>query len=187
MTRKRLDRDLKWYFQGFPYYQMRVDTDCFHGFASLIQLLDGEYRYWEFRKAGSAPVCGKDMVWLQLLPDDTSHCITAKFLPDKTVSVWYVDVIEGWEYEPDGVIAIIDKYLDVVFTPQGDIKEADRDELDAAYHAGELTKKQYEDALSEGKRIMTDLCSDIDATHKWCRELLAHVESRIETGEGRIH
>ena len=187
MTKKRLDRDQKWFFQGFPYYQLRVDTDAFHGLVSLIQLLDGEYRYWEFNNAGAAPVCGKDMVWLQLLPDDTERCITAKFLPDKTVSVWYVDVIEGWEYAPDGVAVIIDKYLDVIFTPQGDVKVTDRDELDAAYDSGELTNKQYEDALAEGERIVADLCSDIDATHKWCRELLSYIENRITTGEGKIH
>ena len=31
MTKKRLDRDSKWFFQGFTYYHMRIDTDDFHG------------------------------------------------------------------------------------------------------------------------------------------------------------
>ena len=46
MKKKRLDRDLKWGFQYFPYYQMRVDIDCFHGLVCFIQLTDGEFLYW---------------------------------------------------------------------------------------------------------------------------------------------
>lgn len=34
---------------------------------------------------------------------------------------------------------IIDEYLDDIFTPQGDVVLADRDELDNAYSLGELT------------------------------------------------
>lgn len=66
MTKKRLDRDAKWGFQGFPYYQMRVETDFFRGLVSLIDLIAGEYFYWDMPKAGKVPVCGKGMVWLFL-------------------------------------------------------------------------------------------------------------------------
>jgi hypothetical protein len=45
MTRKRLDRDKKWFFQGFPYYQLRMENELFTGLVSLIQLVDGEYFY----------------------------------------------------------------------------------------------------------------------------------------------
>lgn len=58
----------------------------------------------------------------------------------------------------------------------------DRDELDAAYQSGELSKVQYEAALQEGDAIVTDLCSDIDATEQWCREILDYVEKQIENG-----
>ncbi len=42
MTKKRLDRDKKWGFQGFPYYQMRMDTEDFHGLVSVIELAAGD-------------------------------------------------------------------------------------------------------------------------------------------------
>lgn len=42
MTKKRLTRDLKWGFQYFPYYQMRIECDRFHGWAALNELTDGE-------------------------------------------------------------------------------------------------------------------------------------------------
>lgn len=94
MTRKRLNRDKNWFFQNYPYFQMRMESDIFAGLVSLIRLTDGEYRYWDFPQAGQTAVAGKGMVWLQLIPDRGSRVITAMFLPDKRVSAWYVDVIE---------------------------------------------------------------------------------------------
>lgn len=40
LKRKRFDRDI-WNFGGFPYYQMRIDTDEFHGLICLLKLLNG--------------------------------------------------------------------------------------------------------------------------------------------------
>lgn len=181
MTRKRLNRDKKWGFQYYPYFQMRMENDIFTGLVSLIRLTDGEYLYWDFfPQAGKVPVAGKGMVWLQLIPDHGSRAITAMFLPDKRVSAWYVDVIEEATFDPDGVAVFIDKYLDVLFTPQGDVIVDDRDELDAAFGSGELTREQYDAALREGEAIIDELCSDIPATEEWCRNILETVEKKIE-------
>ena len=182
MKRKRLDRD-KWGFEHFPYYQMRVDMEAFHGLACLLQLIDGAYQYWPFERAGQAPVCGKGMAWLLLIPDGQKRVITAVVMPGQKVSFWYVDVIEKVEYDADGVAVFIDKYLDVIFTPQGDVKIDDRDELDEAYQAGELSKDQYEAALAEGDLIVGELCQDIETTEALSLKILAHVKERVEKGE----
>lgn len=193
MNRKRLDRDRGWRFQYFPYYQLRIDCDFYHGFASLIKLTDGENLYWEKPIAGKSQVAGGGMVWLQLVPDGKSRLITAPYLPKPktldgkeypfTVTIWYVDVIERLEYDPDGVAAYVDKYLDVVFTPQGDLEVQDRDELDEAYAAGDITKAQYEAAIAEGESIIHDLCEDVAKTEKLCADILALVFEKIQQGE----
>lgn len=193
MTKKRLDRDAKWGFQGFPYYQMRVETDFFQGLVSLIDLITGEYFYWDMPKAGKVPVCGKGMMWLQLVPDGKHRAITAKFLPQSkklsgeeyanSLSVCYVDVIEGYGYAEDGVAVFEDKYLDVIFSPEGDVLLEDQDELDAAYDAGELSEKQYRQAIEEGQAIMEDLCTDIEKTEIWFQKILAYTKKCIEEGE----
>lgn len=179
MTRKRLTRNAKWGFQGFPYYQMHMENELFKGLVSVIHLTDGEYLYWNYPKSGKVAVAGKGMVWLQLIPEDGKRAITAKFLPDKRVSVWYVDVIDRVEFDDDGVAAFIDEYLDVIFTPQGDVIIDDRDELDSAFHSGELTAEQYNSALREGDAIVNDLCKDIAATEVWCRKILDYAEEQI--------
>lgn len=198
MKHKRLNRD-GWGFQYFPYYQMRIDCDIFHGLACMIKIVEGKTQYWEMPKAGRIAVCGQGMTWLQLIPDGMKRVITVTYFRDGDVdqarvnypawareelcpSVWYVDVIEELEYDEEGIAVYVDKYLDVIFSPEGDIKVDDRDELDEAYERGELTKDQYEGALSEGEKILQDLCRNIPATARWCADIRRMVEQKIAEG-----
>ena len=199
MKHKRLNRD-QWGFQFYPYYQMRIDHELFHGLACLIRFTDGEKNYWATPKAGRIQVTGEGMTWLELIPDDTRRVITVMYFPDGThgperqnypltaseeyqPSIWYVDIIEGTEYDEDGIAAFIDKYLDVIITPEGDVKVDDRDELDAAYASGELTKEQYDAALAEGEDILKAYGDDIRGLDAWCAAVRQLAEDRIAAGE----
>ena len=199
MKHKRLNRD-QWGFMYYPYYQMRIDHELFHGLACLIRFTDGEKNYWATPKAGRIQVTGEGMTWLELIPDDTCRVITVMYFPDGThgperqnypltaseeyqPSIWYVDIIEGTEYDEDGVAAFIDKYLDVIITPEGDVKVDDRDELDAAYASGELTKEQYDAALAEGEDILKAYGDDIRGLDAWCAAVRQLAEDRIAAGE----
>lgn len=179
MNKKRLVRDKKWFFQTFPYHQIYMDNELIKGWVAINYLTDGETRFWKFEKSGSVPVCGKDMLWLTIIPDNRSRSILAYFLPDRRVSAWYIDVIEETGIDDDGVVYFLDKYLDVVLTPQGDVCVFDRDELDAAYASGELSTSQYESALREGELIIKELGTDIGKTEKYCREILDKAEEMI--------
>ena len=170
---------------------MRMDCEDFHGLVSIIDLIDGEYLFWEYPKAGKIPVCGKGMLWLQLIPDGKHRAITAKFLPPsrtiqgirylKSVSVWYVDVIDNWGYDEDNVAYFTDQYLDVIFDVEGDVVIDDRDELDAAYSSGELSEEQYQRAIEEGNAIVSELCADVIKTQLWCENILGLAMKRIES------
>ncbi len=180
-------------FSRISLLPMRMDTDDFHGLVSVVELKGGDYFFWEMPKAGKTPVCGKGMLWLQLIPDDQYRVITAKFLPpdrrvqgvkySKSVSLWYVDVIDGWGYDEDQVAYFMDQYLDVVFDVEGDVVIEDRDELDAAYQSGELSEEQYQRAIAEGDRIVSDLCSDTQKTQRWCERILKLAMKRIENND----
>ena len=199
MKHKRLNRD-QWGFMYYPYYQMRIDHELFHGLACLIRFTDGEKNYWATPKAGRIQVTGEGMTWLELIPDDTCRVITVMYFPDGThgperqnypltaseeyqPSIWYVDIIEGTGYDEDGIAAFIDKYLDVIITPEGDVKVDDRDELDAAYASGELTKEQYDAALAEGEDILKAYGDDIRGLDAWCAAVRQLAEDRIAAGE----
>lgn len=172
---------------------MRMDTEDFHGLVSVIELKGGDFFFWEKPKAGKIPVCGKGMLWLQLIPDGQHRAVTAKFLPasrevcgvkySKSVSVWYVDVIDGWGYDEDGVAYFTDMYLDVIFDIEGDVVIDDRDELEAAFKSGELSEEQYQRALREGDAIVSDLCSDTGKTQLWCENILKSAMQRIKSSD----
>ena len=199
MKHKRLNRD-GWGFSYYPYYQMRIDDELFHGMACLIKLTDGEANFWETPGAGRVMVTGSGMSWLELVPDNTSRVITVMYFPEGThdeerhnypvlsdkrfqPSICYVDITEGIEYDEYGIATYIDKYLDVIFTPEGDVKIDDRDELDAAFTSGELTKEQYEAALRECESVLKDYCEDIPKTDAWLAKIRELVEERIRAGE----
>ena len=81
MNEKRLTRELKWDFQHYPYYQMRVDCEKFNGWAALNELTNGDYLNWDyFEKAG------KGMCWLTLIPDEKKHSVTAIFMENDEIS-----------------------------------------------------------------------------------------------------
>lgn len=185
MKTKRLNRDLKWGFQHYPYYQMNMDNEIFRGFVSVIILTDGEQFFWDFEKAGKVPVTGGGMIWLQLIPKGKRRLITAMLKPaegerDYSVAVWYVDVIEKYVYDSDGVAVYWDKYLDVIATPQGDIRIDDRDELDEAYQQNDLTKVQYEEALEECDTIISEMFTDFGKTEENCLAILHEAMKMIE-------
>lgn len=189
MKRKRFDRDI-WNFGNSPYYQIRVDIDEFHGLVCLLKLMNGnknveggEYQYWDRPKAGKVAICGKGMTWMQLIPDGREHTLTVKYLPNGTMSICYIDIIENIEYDPDGVAVFIDKYLDVDFTPQGDVSIYDRNELDEAFESGELSDEQYNAALKECDKVIEEYCSNIAKSMAIFDKILALVNEKIKNGE----
>lgn len=145
----------------------------------LIRIVSGDRCFWHMPRAGKVAVCGAGMTWLQLIPDGANHVLTAKMTRSGRVNVWYADVVDHVDADPDGVAAFTDMYLDVIFSPQGDVKVDDRDELDAAYRSGELTQAQYDLAIAEGDRIMEAYCRDLRRTESWCRHLLREAEKRL--------
>ncbi len=183
MKRKRLDRDIGWGFQGFPYYQFRLETGSFSGLVCLIDLLSGERFCWNFERAGAAPVSGQGMKWLQLIPDGKSRLITAMYKPDGALSVCYIDIIERLEFDPDGVAAYVDKYLDIDFTPEGDINILDRDELDEALGSGDISKSQYDAALKEGEDIFAEISRSIPEEVGRLGEIYKTVCEKVKNGE----
>ena len=178
MKRKRLTRE-SWGFQHFPYYQMRIDREDFRGLACVLLLTSGHDCCWHMPRAGRFTVAGAGMTWLQLIPDGAHHVLTAKFNPRGRINVWYADVVDRVEFDEDGVAAFVDMYLDVIFSPKGDLKVDDRDELDAALAAGNISPAQHALALQEGEAIQRTLCDDLRRTERWCRSLLHECKARM--------
>jgi predicted RNA-binding protein associated with RNAse of E/G family len=87
------------------------------------------------------------------------------------------------EFDNDGVAVYWDKYIDVIATPQGDIRIDDRDELDEAYRQKDLTKVQYDDALKECDNIISEMFAEPKKTEDNCRDILCEAMKMIENNE----
>ena len=116
MKRKRLDRDA-WGFQYFPYYQMRVETEHFKGLAALICMTSGEPQYWECPKAGKVQVCGEGMCWLQMIPDERKHMVTAKY-GNKITNGPRVQMKTDGSKKPEAFIEVSKEKTDAVKLPE---------------------------------------------------------------------
>ena len=193
MKHKRLKRE-SWGFGAYPYYQTRLDLPYYHGYVCLLRLTECRDTFWFFPIAGAVQVTGSGMTWMELIPDGAHHIITVKYFPDGKrdrqtyppawrqdylPSLWYVDITDGSYTDTDGVFVYIDKYLDVIFTPEGDVKIDDRDELEEAYDSTSLSREQYENALAECDRVVNTLCADIQKTADWCAAIRKEVEKRL--------
>lgn len=186
MKRKRLTRE-GWGFQGFPYAQIRVDAADFHGTVCLMYLLSGENCCWKLPKAGRVAVCGQGMSWMTLIPDGARSILTAKYRPDGRIALWYADMVAAVDADADGVLAFTDAYLDVIFTPQGDIKLDDLDELRTARKQGELTRRQYMRMRLEGWRVTLRYALHPRRTEAWCSRIRQEAERRPQAGRGAVH
>ena len=89
--------------------------------------------------------------WLQLAIHGSHAWFTVMFDEKGELIQIYVDVTDGNDARKSNP-TFSDLYLDYVVHGSR-VYELDREELEAAYHAEEISRDQYETALSSGERI----------------------------------
>ena len=98
---------------------------------------------------------GKGFYWLQLAVEKAHAWYTVMYDEAGQLVQIYVDITDGNDTRRE-IPVFEDMYLDYVL--HGDkVYELDRDELDAAYSSGDVTRRQYETALAEGEKVRSCL------------------------------
>ena len=119
------------------------------------------------RRLGGGPetvLADRGYYWLQLALDGSHAWYTVMFGPDGRLIQIYVDVTDGNDACRENPV-FDDMYLDYVVSG-GKVYELDRDELDAAFAGGAVTREQYGTALREGEgifRFLTGNTAEIEA------------------------
>ena len=118
--------------------------------------------------------------WLEFYDYNKKYRLTAMYNENNEIIEWYFDIArkigkeKGMPYEDD-------LYLDVVLTPEGDIKLLDEDELKDAFDRFEVNKSDYEMAYNEAKQLMNKLQNNKDTlkilTDKYLKEMLVEGEN----------
>ena len=113
--------------------------------------------------------------WLEFYDYNKKYRLTAMYNENNEIIEWYFDIArkigkeKGMPYEDD-------LYLDVVLTPEGDIKLLDEYELKNSFDRFEVNKSDYEMAYNEAKQLMNKLQNNKDTlkilTDKYLKEML---------------
>ena len=173
MKRKRLTYDSWTCITRRDFACRRVSVPGFTGRAGLLRIhAVTKSQYWHV--AGkSLVIADAGMAWLSLLPEEGHYCIVAMLDRRGRLVLWYIDMIDGQGTDADGVPWFDDLYLDLLVKPDGFIHEDDRDELDEALCAGDITLAQHRMAIDTADMLRAGLLRDLPALICLTRTVLA--------------
>ncbi len=138
------------------------ETEEFTGYLGLLEIGEAsEPQIWKYQEQ-LITVCDNHYRWLTILPREDFYCITVMMNEAEQVQVCYIDMLEKQGVDEDGVPWIDDLYLDLVVYPEGAVVEDDRDELEEALAAGEISRQQYELAVDTCEKLKCGLLKDTD-------------------------
>lgn len=138
--------------------------------------LEAVYRVDEIRKPlrvfnGHAWITVSDtgFTWYQLALRNRRIWLHASFDPTGELVEIYCDVTGGNVFDDPECPCFEDRYLDVVLTPDGELRVLDRDELDEALETGKLTPEQHAQAVADGAALCRDLEANKEAVLEFVR------------------
>lgn len=163
MKRKKLSYDSWTRIERKRFSCRHIDSETFSGHVALVDIEKVTApQVWSFQGKDTV-VCDRGVKWLVLLPDSDFFCITAMLGPSGDIRLWYVDMIASRGISGDGIPYFDDLYLDLIVYPEGMIREDDRDELEEAFRAGDISEEQYRLALDTEERLLNGLLKDLPA------------------------
>ena len=109
--------------------------------------------------------------WLEFYDYSKKYRLTAMYNDKSEIIEWYFDIARKIGKE-NGMTYEDDLYLDIVVTPKGDIILLDEDELKEAFEKMEITKKEYDEAYQEARKLIEKLKGEKDSLRKFTDKYL---------------
>ncbi len=148
------------------------------GKISLMKLLDVSEPFSRFFDSKEILLADNDYYWLQLALEGEHAWFTVMFDDEGTLLQIYVDVTNGNDTNKDDP-TFEDLFLDYVVYGEN-IYELDRDELDAAYASGYITKEQYDTAQGSGKVILQFLSGHLPEVKAFFIERFVELRTKLD-------
>lgn len=127
----------------------------------------------------SVRVAGAGFFWLEAAPRARHWWLTAALDENGGIVQYYFDITLENDIRPGGQSSFLDLFLDVVLTPGGDVYILDRDELDDALQAGEITPQQHALALREAEALARALPAREGELAAFCRTWFARLREQL--------
>ena len=154
-----------------------MDTPIIKGYIGLLTINSvSDKQVWKYNNK-DVVVCDNGYHWLSIMPANEFYCITVMMDDNYKIKVCYIDMIDTQGYDDDNVPYFYDLYLDLVVYPNKDIIVEDMDELQEALQTGEITKLQYNQALTTSQKLQDGLLSDIEKFWDYVREIRTILEN----------
>ena len=127
----------------YEFKKKYIENKEFKGYIGFVNIINSLKEWYVPRQDGTEEcILRSGYKWLELYPIDEKYAITALCDEECNVIEWYFDMIKEFGIEND-MPYMIDLYLDLVITPQGDIYILDEDELKEALENNDITEDDY--------------------------------------------
>ena len=165
--------------QEYDFVMKHIEIEKFKGYVSLIDIKKVKEDWYVPRNDGSQ-VCilANNFKWVLFYPDIGNYAISALFDDKCEIVEWYIDVIKETGIE-NGIPFMIDLYLDLVITMDGEKYILDEDELEEALKKQDITKEEFNLAykvleyLLEKYEVEENMNYLREITYKYLNELLS--------------
>ena len=101
--------------------------------------------------------------WLEFYPEDNKNIAASVCINNKNeILEWYFDIAKDSSLTDEGVPYIEDLYLDVILTPNGEIKLIDQEELQEALDEKIIVQEEFDLAYKVANNLMNQLQGKLD-------------------------
>lgn len=171
--RRIVDREYRW-------------ADCSYqdmeGIASVLLLRKITEPLTIHYEHGDVTIVNEGDTWVQIAFKDAYFWVTAMFDKHNELLQIYFDITAGNCLEPADNPTFEDLYLDIVLEPDGTLHVLDRDELDEALAAGEITPDQHQRAVDECNKLHAFLMRHWVEFAAFCREQMMKLKGMKHDG-----
>jgi len=122
-------------------------------------------------------IADNNFYWLQIGLKDKNYWITAMYNESKELIQIYIDIT--FENIIDENPSYLDLFLDIVLMPNGNIFLLDKEELENAFYQNDITKKEYDLANEEAKKILEELPKKKDDLIMICNKYLENLVKKL--------
>lgn len=134
---------------------------------------------------GEVTVAEDGCTWLVIAPKRKNYVVTMYMNREGEPLLWYIDMVDGMGKDPDGVPCYNDIFLDLIVSPSGELREDDRDELEAALAQGVISAGQYRLADATADTLKRRITADPQWLQRECQTVLDAVRQEIAAGRCR--
>ncbi|MDD6794142.1 MAG: DUF402 domain-containing protein [Clostridiaceae bacterium] len=153
-------------------YTQKKMKKFFEGYLGLLKIDKvSEPQFWNYNN-NKVKVCDSRMKWIRILPKDENYTIMGVFDEDNKLVVSYIDIIDGYGKDEDGIIFVNDLFLDIIVYPDGQIIIDDMDELKGALEQNIITQEKYEKAIETSKNLQNEILLDKEKFNNFCKQCL---------------